>query len=359
MIYHLFYPLHTAFPVFNVFRYITFRTIYAAITALVLCFIVAPWFIRKVKQYQIQQYIQDDGPATHQNKAGTPTMGGIFILFSSLLAALLWADLSNGYIWLLIFVAVTFGGLGFIDDFLMLKRKSNKGLTARTKFFWQIVFALMVGVFLYLYPQYDTRFSVPFFKGVRPDLGIGYVVIVLLVVVGTSNAVNLTDGLDGLAIGPFLIAMGTYLIFAYLAGHSKIAAYLQIPYSPGVGEVTVVCGALAGASIGFLWFNTYPAQIFMGDVGSLPLGALLGTVALLVKQELLLILVGGIFVIETISVILQVTFFKATNGKRIFRMAPVHHHFELKGWPEPKVIVRFWIIAGILSLVAISTLKLR
>ncbi|MBW2092159.1 MAG: phospho-N-acetylmuramoyl-pentapeptide-transferase [Deltaproteobacteria bacterium] len=359
MIYHLLYPLHTVFPVLNVFRYITFRTIYAAITALLISFIIAPWFIRKVKQFQIRQYIQDDGPTTHQEKAGTPTMGGVFILFSSLVACLLWADLTNSYIWLLVYVAVTFGLIGFIDDFLMLKRKNNKGLTARAKFFWQIVLALGVGIFLYLYPEYDTRFSVPFFKGVRPDLGIGYVLLVILVIVGSSNAVNLTDGLDGLAIGPFLIAMGTYLIFAYLAGHVKIAGYLQIPYSPGVGEVTVLCGALAGASIGFLWFNAYPAQIFMGDVGSLSLGALLGTVALLVKQELLLLLVGGIFVIETISVIMQVTFFKATNGKRIFRMAPVHHHFELKGWPEPKVIVRFWIIAGILSLIAISTLKLR
>ncbi|MBW2323277.1 MAG: phospho-N-acetylmuramoyl-pentapeptide-transferase [Deltaproteobacteria bacterium] len=359
MIYHLLYPLHDSFPILNVFRYITFRTIYAAITALTLSFIIAPWFIQKVKQYQIRQYIQDDGPATHQDKVGTPTMGGVFILFSSLLAVLLWADLGNGFIWLLMYVAVTFGLIGFLDDFLMLKRKNNKGLTARAKLFWQVVFALGIGLFLYFYPDYDTRFAVPFFKGVRPDLGLGYLLVVVFVVVGTSNAVNLTDGLDGLAIGPFFIAMGTYLIFTYLSGHMKIAEYLQIPYAPGVGEVTVFCGALVGASIGFLWFNAYPAQIFMGDVGSLPLGALLGTVAILVKQEILLILVGGIFVIETISVIMQVSFFKATNGKRIFRMAPVHHHFELKGWPEPKVIVRFWIIAGILSLIAISTLKLR
>ena len=359
MIYHILYPLHTVLPVFNVFRYITFRTIYASMTALLISFIIAPWFIRKVKQYQIRQYIQEDGPAAHQNKAGTPTMGGVFILFSSLVAGLLWADLTNIYIWLLIFVALAFGLIGFLDDFLMLRRKNNRGLSVRSKIFWQVVVALGVGIFLYLYPDYDTRFAVPFFKGVQPDLGLGYVLLAVLVIVGTSNAVNLTDGLDGLAIGPFLIAMGTYLIFSYLAGHVKIAEYLQIPFSPGVGEVTVLCGALAGASIGFLWFNTYPAQIFMGDVGALPLGALLGTVALLVKQELLLILVGGIFVIEAISVIMQVGFFKATNGKRIFRMAPVHHHFELKGWAEPKVIVRFWIIAAILSLIAISTLKLR
>jgi phospho-N-acetylmuramoyl-pentapeptide-transferase len=359
MIYHLLFPLHIYFPILNVFRYITFRAIYANLTALVLSFIIIPWFIRKVREYQMGQYIREDGPATHLGKAGTPTMGGVVILGTAFISALLWSDLTNMYIWLLMFVGVTFGLIGFADDFLKISRRRNLGLTGRTKLFWQFLCALAVGVFLYLNPQYQTRLAVPFFKGVQPDLGPFYILFVMLVVVWTSNAVNLTDGLDGLAIGPFLVSMGTYLVFAYLAGHAVIASYLQIPFVPGAGEVTVLCGALVGASIGFLWFNTYPAQLFMGDVGALPLGALLGTVAVLVKQEILLLLVGGLFVIEAVSVMLQVGFFKATNGRRIFRMAPLHHHFELMGWAEPKVIVRFWIIAGILALVAVSTLKLR
>ncbi len=343
----------------NVFRYITFRTIYATLTALLISLIIAPWFIRKVGQYQVKQYIRDDGPASHQNKAGTPTMGGVFIIFSVLFSVLFWADLSNPFVWLLLFVALAFGLIGFLDDLLMIRRRNSKGLSARSKFLWEIVIALGVGIFLYLEPSYNTQLSVPFFKEVRPDLGLGYIFLIAFIIVGTSNAVNITDGLDGLAIGPYLIAISTYLILSYLAGHVKIAEYLQIPFISNVGEVTVVCGALVGASVGFLWFNTYPAQVFMGDVGALPLGALLGTVAILAKHEILLVLVGGIFVLETVSVIIQVGFFKATNGRRIFRMAPVHHHFELKGWPEPKVIVRFWIIAAILSLMAMSTLKLR
>lgn len=359
MIYHLIYPLYEHLAVLNVFRYITFRTIYATLTALLISLIIAPWFIRKVGQYQVKQYIRDDGPASHQNKAGTPTMGGVFIIFSVLFSVLFWADLSNPFVLLLLFVAIAFGLIGFLDDLLMIRRRNSKGLSTRSKFLWEIVIALGVGVFLYLEPSYNTQLSLPFFKEVRPDLGLGYIFLIAFIIVGTSNAVNLTDGLDGLAIGPYLIAISTYLILSYLAGHVKIAEYLQIPFISNVGEVTVVCGALVGASVGFLWFNTYPAQIFMGDVGALPLGALLGTVAILAKHEILLVLVGGIFVIETVSVIIQVGFFKATNGRRIFRMAPVHHHFELKGWPEPKVIVRFWIIAAILSLMAISTLKLR
>lgn len=359
MIYHLIYPLYEYLAVLNVFRYITFRTIYATLTALLISVIIAPWFIRKVGQYQVKQYIRDDGPASHQNKAGTPTMGGVFIIFSVLFSVIFWADLSNPFVLLLLFVALAFGLIGFLDDLLMIRRRNSKGLSTRSKFLWEIVIALGVGVFLYLEPSYNTQLSLPFFKEVRPDLGLGYIFLIAFIIVGTSNAVNLTDGLDGLAIGPYLIAISTYLILSYLAGHVKIAEYLQIPFISNVGEVTVVCGALVGASVGFLWFNTYPAQIFMGDVGALPLGALLGTVAILAKHEILLVLVGGIFVIETVSVIIQVGFFKATNGRRIFRMAPVHHHFELKGWPEPKVIVRFWIIAAILSLMAISTLKLR
>jgi phospho-N-acetylmuramoyl-pentapeptide-transferase len=359
MIYHLIYPLYAHLAVLNVFRYITFRTIYATLTALLISLIIAPWFIRKVGQYQVKQYIRDDGPASHQNKAGTPTMGGVFIIFSVLFSILFWADLSNPFVWLLLFVALAFGLIGFLDDLLMIRRRNSKGLSARSKFLWEIVIALGVGIFLYLEPSYNTQLSVPFFKEVRPDLGLGYIFLIAFIIVGTSNAVNITDGLDGLAIGPYLIAISTYLILSYLAGHVKIAEYLQIPFISNVGEVTVVCGALVGASVGFLWFNAYPAQVFMGDVGALPLGALLGTVAILAKHEILLVLVGGIFVLETVSVIIQVGFFKATNGRRIFRMAPVHHHFELKGWPEPKVIVRFWIIAAILSLMAMSTLKLR
>ena len=359
MIYHLIYPLYNYFAVLNVFRYITFRTIYATLTAALISVFIAPWFIRKVSQYELKQYIRKDGPASHQKKAGTPTMGGVFILFSVFVSVLLWADLGNPFVWLLLFVAITFGLIGFVDDFLVIRRQNSKGLSARTRLICEFLLALGVGVFLYFEPSYNTQLSVPFFKGVGPDLGVGYIFFIALIIVGFSNAVNLTDGLDGLAIGPYLIAISTYLVLSYLAGHVKIAEYLQIPFISNVGEATVVCGALVGASVGFLWFNAYPAQVFMGDVGSLPLGALLGTVAILVKHEILLVLVGGIFVLETISVIMQVGFFKATNGRRIFRMAPVHHHFELKGWPEPKVIVRFWIIAAILSLMAISTLKLR
>ncbi|MBU2552182.1 MAG: phospho-N-acetylmuramoyl-pentapeptide-transferase [Proteobacteria bacterium] len=359
MLYHLLYPLHAVFPVFNVFRYITFRTIYAVLTAMVISFIVAPWFIRKVKQFQIRQYIREDGPASHHAKAGTPTMGGGFILFSVFASVLLWCDLRNVFVWIVLFVGVGFGLIGFADDYLKIKRRHNKGLSGRAKILLQIAVAGAASIFLYACPDYGTRLSVPFFKGVHIELGAAYILVMMVVIVATSNAVNLTDGLDGLAIGPYLFAIATYLLLCYLVGHSRLAAYLQIPYVAGAGETTVVCGALVGAGIGFLWFNAYPAQIFMGDVGSLPLGAVLGTVAILIKHELLLILIGGIFVLEAVSVIMQVGFFKATGGRRIFRMAPLHHHFELKGWPEPKVIVRFWIIAAVLSLIALSTLKLR
>jgi phospho-N-acetylmuramoyl-pentapeptide-transferase len=359
MIYHLLYPLHTTISAFNVFRYITFRTIYASLTAFLICFFLGPWLIRRLKEFQIGQYIQDDGPESHYIKAGTPTMGGLLIICAIVLSTLLWANLSNIYVWIMLLIIVGYGAIGFIDDYLKVIKKQNKGLTVAQKFISQALLAIVVGGLLYMNTDFDTRVTIPFFKNLSPDLGLGYIVFAALVIVGTSNAVNLTDGLDGLAIGPVTIAAATYMIFAYVTGHIKIAEYLQINYVAGSGELSVLCGALAGAGLGFLWFNTYPAQIFMGDVGSLSLGGALGTVAVVTKQEILLVLVGGLFVVEALSVIFQVGFFKMTNGGRIFRMAPLHHHFELKGLPEPKIIVRFWIIAIALALISMSTLKLR
>ena len=359
MLYHLLYPLHTTFSVFNVFRYITFRTIYASLTAFLICFLLGPWMIRKLAEMQVGQYIRDDGPKTHLDKAGTPTMGGTLIILSIVVSILLWSDLANFYVWITLFVVVGYGLVGFIDDYLMQVKKQSKGLSVRTKLLWQAIIALIAGFLVYISPDFSTQITIPFFKNVSPDFGWGYIIFAAFVIVGASNAVNLTDGLDGLAIGPVIIAATTYMIFAYVAGHFKIANYLQINYVPGSGELAIFCGAIVGSGMGFLWFNTYPAQIFMGDVGSLSLGAFLGTVAVITKQEILLVLVGGLFVIEALSVIFQVSFFKMTSGKRIFRMAPLHHHFELKGWPEPKVIVRFWIIAIALAMLAMSTLKLR
>jgi len=359
MIYHLLYPLHTTISAFNVFRYITFRTIYASLTAFIICFLLGPWVIRRLQELQIGQYIQEDGPDSHHTKAGTPTMGGILILFAIVISTLLWTNLTNPYVWIMLLILVGYGLIGFIDDYLMLIKKKNKGLSAKSKFLAQSILALIAGFLLYLNPDFDTRVTVPFFKHISPDLGWGYIIFAVLVIVGSSNAVNLTDGLDGLAIGPVIIAATTYMIFAYVTGHVKLAEYLQINYVSGGGELTVLCGALAGAGMGFLWFNTFPAQIFMGDVGSLSLGGTLGVIAVITKQEILLVIVGGLFVIEALSVIFQVSFFKMTNGGRIFRMAPLHHHFELKGWAEPKIIVRFWIIAIALALISMSTLKLR
>ena len=359
MLYHLLYPLHTTFSVFNVFRYITFRTIYASLTAFLICFVLGPWMIRKLAEMQVGQYIRDDGPKTHLDKAGTPTMGGTLIILSVVVSILLWSDLTNFYVWITLFVVVGYGLVGFIDDYLMQVKKQSKGLSVRTKLVWQAIIALIAGFLVYISPDFSTQITIPFFKNVSPDFGWGYIIFAAFVIVGASNAVNLTDGLDGLAIGPVIIAATTYMIFAYVAGHFKIANYLQINYVSGSGELAIFCGAIVGSGMGFLWFNTYPAQIFMGDVGSLSLGAFLGTVAVITKQEILLVLVGGLFVIEALSVIFQVSFFKMTSGKRIFRMAPLHHHFELKGWPEPKVIVRFWIIAIALAMLAMSTLKLR
>ncbi|MBE0597469.1 MAG: phospho-N-acetylmuramoyl-pentapeptide-transferase [Desulfuromonadales bacterium] len=358
MLYHLLYPLHAEFSAFYVFRYITFRTIYATITALVICFIIGPWLIEKLSQLKVGQSIRKLGPESHFKKEGTPTMGGTLILLAIVLPTLLWADLSNIYVWITLLVTVGFGAVGFVDDFRKVRKKNSDGISPRQKMFWMMLIALLAGCLLYVYPPFQTTLVFPFFKGVKPDLGIFYIPFAMLVIIGASHAVNLTDGLDGLAIGPMIIATGTYLVFAYLAGNARLSDYLQISSVQGAGELSVLCGAMVGAGLGFLWFNSYPAQVFMGDVGSLSLGGALGTIAVITKQEIVLVIVGGIFVMEALSVIFQVTSFKL-YGKRIFRMAPIHHHFELKGWPEPKIIVRFWIISIILALVGLSTLKLR
>ncbi|MEW5735501.1 MAG: phospho-N-acetylmuramoyl-pentapeptide-transferase [Thermodesulfobacteriota bacterium] len=359
MLFHILYPLHKYFSVLNVFQYLTFRAIYATVTGLLISFLMGPWMIRRLRDMQVGQYIREDGPKSHLAKAGTPTMGGVLVITAVLIATLLWADLRSYYVWVVLFVFVGFGAVGFRDDYLKKVKKQNRGLSGRSKLFWQFVVAGSACAMLIRFPAFDTRLTVPFLKNVHPDLGVLYIVFGVLVMVGASNAVNLTDGLDGLAIGPVAIAFSTYMVFSYVAGNVKIATYLQIPYVAGVGEVSVFCGALVGASMGFLWFNAYPAQVFMGDVGSLSLGGALGAVAVATKQELALVIVGGLFVMEALSVILQVSYFKITKGKRIFKMAPIHHHFELKGWPEPRVIVRFWIIAILLALISVSTLKLR
>ncbi len=359
MLYKLIYLFHAEISWLNVFRYITFRTILATLFALVILLISGDWVIRKLREMQVGQHIREDGPANHKGKAGTPTMGGCLLLPVVIVTTLLWGDLNNLYVWLVLFVLCCFGAIGFVDDYLKKVRKSSKGLSGRAKMTLQVLSAFVVALSLYLSPGFDSRLNLPFLKNVTPDLGIVYIPLAIFIIVGASNAVNLTDGLDGLAIGPIIIAFSSYLIFAYLAGHVRIANYLGIPYVAGTGELSVLCGAVVGAGLGFLWYNAHPADLFMGDVGSLPLGALLGTVAVMTKQEIVLILVGGIFVVETLSVIFQVAYFKMTGGRRIFRMAPLHHHFELKGWPEAKVTVRFWIIAIVLALLSISTLKLR
>jgi phospho-N-acetylmuramoyl-pentapeptide-transferase len=359
MLYKLIYLFQADINWLNVFRYITFRAVLATLTALALSFIFGGPVIRMLKELKARQYVREEGPKSHKAKEGTPTMGGCLIIPAIVVSSLCWADPVNLYVWIVVGVALLFGAVGFTDDYLKITRRRNEGLTAGMKLAMQIAVASVAALILYVYPAFDSRLYLPFFKGIAPDLGGLYPFLAVFIIVGTSNAVNLTDGLDGLAISPIIVAFGTYLVFSYLAGHIKIASYLQIPYVAGTGELTVLCGAVVGAGLGFLWYNAYPAEVFMGDVGSLSLGAVLGTVAVITKQEIMLILVGGLFVFEALSVIFQVGYFKMTGGQRIFRMAPIHHHFELKGWPEPKVIVRFWIISIILALIAFSTLKLR
>ena len=358
MLYIWLYPLHTEFSFLNVFRYQSFRIIYAAVTAFLIAFILAPWVIRKLQEIKLGQQVRDDGPKRHLAKSGTPTMGGILIIFAVTLSTLLWADISRPHVWLVLFATLGFCAIGFADDYLKFIKSQSKGLSPSQKFTAQIVVALVVALILYSLPGYNTKLNVPFFKNFMPDLGLFYVLFAILVIVGSSNAVNLTDGLDGLAIGPVMIAALAYTVVAYVTGHRLMSEYLLIPHIEGAGELAVFTASILGSSLGFLWYNTYPASVFMGDVGSLPLGAALGAVAVISKHELLLLLVGGVFVIEAVSVIFQVLSFKS-RGKRIFLMAPIHHHFEMKGWEEPKVVVRLWIIAILLALLSLSTLKLR
>ncbi len=345
---------------FAVFQYLTLRGILGILTALVMSLWLGPWMIRTLRSLQIGQSVRTDGPQTHLAKSGTPTMGGALILASIAISTLLWGDLGNRYVWIVLVTTLLFGAIGWVDDYRKVIEKNSRGLPGRWKYFWQSVFGLGAAVALYATAQgpAETALIFPFLKDVSLQLGLGFVVLTYFVIVGSSNAVNLTDGLDGLAILPTVLVGGALGIFAYLSGHATFAEYLLIPYVPGVGELIIFCGALVGAGLGFLWFNTYPAQVFMGDVGALALGAALGLVAVAVRQEIVLFIMGGVFVVETLSVVIQVASFKL-RGKRVFRMAPIHHHFELKGWPEPRVIVRFWIITVVLVLIGLSTLKLR
>lgn len=346
---------------FAVFQYLTLRGILGVLTALALSLFLGPWMIRTLQIRQIGQSVRNDGPQSHLSKKGTPTMGGALILTAIAISTLLWADLSNRYVWVVLIVTLAFGAIGWVDDYRKVIEKNSRGLPSRWKYFWQSVFGLAAAIFLFMTAEnhaVETTLFLPLLKDVSISLGIGFIVLTYFVIVGSSNAVNLTDGLDGLAILPTVMVAGALAIFCYLSGNIKFADYLLIPYVPGAGELIVFCAALVGAGLGFLWFNTYPAQVFMGDVGALALGAALGTIAVIVRQEVVLFIMGGVFVMETLSVIIQVASFKLT-GKRVFRMAPIHHHFELKGWPEPRVIVRFWIITVILVLIGLATLKLR
>jgi phospho-N-acetylmuramoyl-pentapeptide-transferase len=361
MFYHLLYPLSSEYSLLNVFKYITFRSAYAGVTALVLSLVLGKLMIRTLLKLQIGEKIRSDGPQHHSSKAGTPTMGGLLILATFISSTLLWADLNNHYIWLVLLSAIGFGAIGLWDDFLKLRK--GDGITAKEKIVLQVVLSLGIGIYLlYFDPtraEYATRLSIPFFKDYQPDLGVGYLIFIIFIIVGTSNAVNLTDGLDGLAIGPIIVATFTYTGIVYISGHFNFSEYLRVEHIKDAGEIAIASSAILGASLGFLWYNSYPAQIFMGDVGSLSLGGVLGTIAVIIKHELLLILVGGVFVIEALSVIIQVGYFKYTGGKRFFKMAPLHHHFEQLGWSEPKVIVRFWIVSVVLAMISLSTLKLR
>ena len=358
MIYHLLYPMSEQLGLLNVFRYITFRTIYAMLTALILSIVIGPTFIRWLRNVKCGQYIKECGP-DHQSKSGTPTMGGLLFGFCLLTSVLLWGDLGNKYMWLTIMVFVGFGAVGFVDDYIKVVRRHNDGLSPRAKLLGQLIISVGAASLLVSFPEYSTQLMAPFFKNFRPDLSWFYVPFAVFVMIGASNGVNLTDGLDGLAIGPAVVSAGCFALFIYVAGHVNLANYLQVAYVAGVGEVTVFCGAMIGAGLGFLWFNAYPAQVFMGDVGSLSIGGVLGFIAILCKQEILLVIVGGLFVVETLSVILQVGYFKVSGGKRIFRMAPLHHHFEKKGVHESKIIIRFWILSLLLAVMALGTLKLR
>jgi phospho-N-acetylmuramoyl-pentapeptide-transferase len=348
------------FSAFHVFSYLTFRAIISTLTALAMSLYFGPKLIRYLQQMQIGQTVRDDGPESHLSKSGTPTMGGILILLAIISSVLLWADLSNRYVWIVLFVLTSFGIIGFVDDYRKVIRKDANGLIARWKYFWQTVAGLTTAILIYSHAQSpaETALLIPFVKSVMPQLGLAFILLCYFVVVGTSNAVNLTDGLDGLAIVPTIMVAGAFAIFAYATGNINFSSYLNIPHIALTSELVVVCTAIVGAGLGFLWFNTYPAQVFMGDVGSLALGAALGVIAVLVRQELVLFIMGGVFVMETISVILQVGSYKL-RGQRIFRMAPIHHHYELKGWPEPRVIVRFWIVSIVLVLIGLATLKLR
>lgn len=345
---------------FSVFQYLTFRTMVSVITALATSLLIGPRVIERLTHYQIGQSVRTDGPESHLSKAGTPTMGGALILIVIFITTLLWGDLGNRYVWAVLLVTMAFGVIGWVDDYLKLSRKNSRGLIARWKYLLQSIVGILAVAFLYATAQVpaETALIVPFFKEISIAMGVWFMVLGYFVIVGTSNAVNLTDGLDGLAILPTVMVGAALGLIAYLVGHSEFSTYLQIPYIPEAGELSVFCGALIGAGLGFLWFNTYPAQVFMGDVGALALGAALGMVAIIVRHEIVLFIMGGLFVLEVVSVILQVVSFRLT-GRRIFRMAPIHHHFELKGWPEPRVIVRFWIITLVLVLVGLSTLKLR
>ncbi|HXG87168.1 MAG TPA: phospho-N-acetylmuramoyl-pentapeptide-transferase [Vicinamibacterales bacterium] len=361
MLYHLLLWFYPAVPLFNVARYITFRTAAASITALIISLVLGPWLIRRLREFQIGQVIRQEGPQSHHAKAGTPTMGGLLILAAALVPTLLWADLTNVYVWIAVLSTAAFGAIGFLDDYLKVTRRSSGGLSARQKMGLQIVVGFLVGLSLmWLASQnlYNTRVIFPFFKQWIPDLGWGYLPFAMFVLVAWSNAVNLTDGLDGLAISTFAVAATALTGLAYVTGHAVFASYLLLVHFVPAGELTIFCGALVGASLGFLWYNAHPAEIFMGDVGSLALGGALATVAILIKQEILLAIVGGVFVLEAASVVIQVVSFKLT-GKRVFRMSPLHHHFELIGWAEPKVIARFVIMAIIFALFSLTSLKLR
>ncbi len=358
MLYKLLFSLSDYFSPLHVTRYITFRSMVALLSALLISILLSPWFIRKLKQKQIGQQVREDGPKTHFSKKGTPTMGGALILAASLCTALLWVDLTNTYLWLCLVILIGYGFIGFLDDYLKISKKNPKGLSGKKKLVGQFSIATLVCILHFYWHKESGELLIPFLKDTVLNLGIFYIPFAILVIVGSSNAVNLTDGLDGLAIGPFMTTAGTFIVLTYVTGNSKIAEYLNYQYIRDSGELCILAAALVGAGLGFLWYNSYPAQVFMGDVGSLPLGGVLGAIAVFTKHELLLAIIGGVFVVEALSVMAQVISFK-TTGKRVFRMAPIHHHFELKGWPEPKVIVRFWIISIVLALIGLINLKLR